>query len=130
MIKEFNEWMASVGTDDKIIDVDGMLFYQSALSKAINNIEDNPMFGFFVRDDYKNGPSSPIDISHTITDIEIVNNSLTFKINALNTPMGKFLKELLDAKLDIKYKLIGEGESDNKGIITQYKLISIDVKAN
>jgi hypothetical protein len=67
-------------------------------------------------------------VSHTVSSMRIDEEGyLVCAVTVLDTPNGKILKDLLEAPLsDISFRTAGFATIDKDGIISNFKLISIN----
>lgn len=67
-------------------------------------------------------------VSHIAKNLRLENDVLLADIEPLGTPMGNILKELLTANTKLEFYPRGTGLLAEDGAISDYKLISIDVR--
>lgn len=74
--------------------------------------------------------SSPtIDMSkvtHTITEVRLVDGVLYADVNVLGTPSGRVLADMIEKKEPIAFRTRGAGKIDKDGTVSDYTLWSID----
>lgn len=72
----------------------------------------------------------PLDLSKVVgrvISLELVSNSLVATVEVLDTPMGRIVKQLMDAKVTLQLLPTGVGMLDEDCVVTEYKLDQVIV---
>jgi hypothetical protein len=60
-------------------------------------------------------------VSHKIDNLRIVDRDLLCDVTILETPMGKILSSL-SSNVDVQYRLVGAGDVDENGVVSNYTM--------
>ena len=119
----------SVLTLDEPTSSRGIIFPKEELQTAIIKFKERDRSTSFgtLRGSYYSAELSFNEVSHEVNDIWIEDNRVLASVTILNTPKGKLVSELLDAKISIGFQPAGYGFVNKDKTITDFTLERVDV---
>ena len=103
------------------------------IAKAVKSIEDRIASGVSVlgEADHPDDLNINLDrVSHVITNMWMKGNDGYGKLKILPTPMGNICKTLIESGCKIGVSSRGSGNVDDKGYVSDFEIITVDIVAN
>ena len=126
-------YMKGIFIEGDVRNQNNRIYTKEEIHSAVTAINEKIKSGFSVlgEADHPDDLNINLDrVSHMITEMDTDGANGIGKLKILPTPMGNICKTLLESGVHLGVSSRGSGNVDDKGIVKDFEIITVDIVAN
>ena len=126
-------YMKGIFIEGDVKNQNGRIYPKDEIHNAVKAINEKIKNGFSVlgEADHPDDLNINLDrVSHVIESMDINGANGIGKLKLLPTPMGNICKTLIESGCNLGVSSRGSGNVDDKGIVKDFEIITVDIVAN
>ena len=126
-------YMKGIFIEGDVRNQNNRIYTKEEIHNAVKAINEKIKSGYSVlgEADHPDDLNINLDrVSHIITEMDIDGANGIGKLKLLPTPMGNICKTLIESGCNLGVSSRGSGNVDDKGIVKDFEIITVDIVAN
>ncbi len=126
-------YMKGIFIEGDVRNQNNRIYTKEEIHNAVKAINEKIKSGYSVlgEADHPDDLNINLDrVSHKITEMDIDGANGIGKLKLLPTPMGNICKTLIESGCNLGVSSRGSGNVDDKGIVKDFEIITVDIVAN
>jgi len=129
---EKNMFMEGIFVQGNVKNANQRMYPVSEISKAVESVQQRIKEGFPVLGECDHPPELTVNVdrvSHIIENMWMDGADGFGKLKIVPTPMGNFIRTLIESGATLGVSSRGSGEVDSSGKVSNYEIITVDIVA-